>query len=299
MKNVFKIASWVSKVEFMIEQVYQFITGCVKIILLSKWRIRLPDPETNDCIVLGNGPSLNQTILKYSDILSRATLFCVNNFIVSEYCKIYRPRHYVILDPGYFKMKTKQDITLTWSLLKSDVNWEMFLYVPYLYRNDSDVRYFLNHKYVKIVFYNYTVVKTTGSLPFVLYKKKLASPQFYNVLGITIFLAINSGYKKIWLVGADHNWLDGIKVGEDNIPYRLDMHFYDKEDNETRKPIIEPVSGKVLDMYTLYWSITKAFSSYNVIQRYAFYRNISIINASEYSNLDKFKRISLYQYGKL
>ncbi|MFN8415002.1 MAG: 6-hydroxymethylpterin diphosphokinase MptE-like protein [Cytophagaceae bacterium] len=298
MKSAFKIAASVNRIEMFLKELYQFSVGVLKIVILSKWKISLPQAESTDCIVLGNGPSLNQTIEKFEHIVSKATLFCVNNFIVSPYFKKYKPKHYVILDPAYFKMKEKKDVALTLSLLKTDVTWKMNLYIPYFYRKDADVQLFLKHSNINVVFYNYTVIKSAGELPFILYKNKLASPQFYNVLGMAMLTAVNSGYKKVWLVGADHNWLDGIKVGEDNIPYRLDMHFYDTKDNVARKPIVEPVSGRVVDMFTLYWSMASVFKSYNVVKKYSEYRNMKIVNASEYSNLDQFERVSLENYGK-
>ena len=85
--------------------------------------------------------------------------------------------------------------------MEKEVTWEMVFFVPYLYRKDVDVvRVLKNNPSVKITFFNYTIAKGYDFFTYYLYKKKLASPQFYNVLGISIFLGINMGYKNVWLL---------------------------------------------------------------------------------------------------
>jgi len=177
------------------------------------------------------------------------------------------------------------------------VNWELKLFIPYIFRNDKDIKELKNSKYVKVVFYNYTLMKGIDRWIFPFYKWNLAMPQFYNVLGASVLVAINSGYKKVYVVGADHSWFDNIFVGEDNIVYRKDVHFYDaNSENIKFTPMIEPVSGTTVSMQGLFWALTAVFESYSTLNRYANYCDSKIYNASEFSYIDSFERKSLIHY---
>jgi hypothetical protein len=291
--SIHKNANRIKTIERFVQNLYRSISGILKILILSKFNITLPAPKGENCIVLGNGPSLKNTFTDYEEILKKTPLICVNNFATSSEFKKFKPCYYVILDPGFFMHKQRPDVIATFNELKNHTNWPVNLFVPYLYRRDPDVQYFLQaNSSVKISFYNYTIAKGFDFLTFKLFRKNLAMPQFYNVLGAAVFLAVNMGYKKIWLTGADHNWFQDIHINEDNSLCRKDLHFYDKGE-QALIPIIEPVSGKTQKVGDLFQAFYRVFDSYYLLDKYSTWRKCKIYNASGFSYIDAFERKKL------
>jgi hypothetical protein len=288
--SIHKNANRIKAIERFFQNLYRSILGILKVLILSKFNITLPKPKGENCIVLGNGPSLKNTFTDYEEILKKTPLVCVNNFATSPEFKKFKPCYYVILDPGFFINKQRPDIVATFNELKNNTNWAVDLFVPWLYRRDPDVKYFLQaNSFVKISFYNYTIAKGFDFLTFKLFEKNLAMPQFYNVLGASLFLAVNMGYKKIWLTGANHNWFEDIQVNENNALIRKDFHFYDKGD-QPYILILDPVSGEIQKIGNFFQALHRIFDSYYLLNKYAISRNCKIYNSSEPSYVDAFDR---------
>ncbi|HSZ24877.1 MAG TPA: hypothetical protein VK766_04120 [Cytophagaceae bacterium] len=287
------IAKSIRTVEETCKSLYWSFSSLVKVIILSKYKIVLPKSTTSDCVILGNGPSLKKSLEIHESLLKKKTLFCVNNFATTKEYRLYKPSQYVILDPGFFIYKQRPDIVATFNELKNNTTWEVNLFIPFMYRKDADVVFLKRlNSFVRVHFYNYTIAKGFYPLVFFLFRKNLAMQQFYNVLGASIFLAINMQYKKIWILGADHSWFDNIVIDEKNQLCRRDMHFYDDEP-PLLSPIIEPVSGEVQKVGNFFQALQKVFNSYYQLEKYAISRNCSIYNASEFSYIDAFERKSL------
>jgi hypothetical protein len=288
--SIHKTAGIVKGIERFFQDLYGSLSGFAKVILISKFKIKLPEAKGTDCVVLGNGPSLKKTILEYKEVLVKMPLLCVNNFATSPEFHELKPCYYVILDPGFFIQKQRPDIVATFNELKNNTNWHVDLFVPYLYRKDVDIQALQKaNSFVKLSFFNYTVVKGFDFIAFKLFRNNLAMPQFYNVLGASAFLGINMGYKNVWLVGADHSWFKDIYVNEDNHLTRKDHHFYD-----TNEPpfitVNDPVTGKIQKQGAFFHALYRIFESYYLLDNYALTRKCSIYNASEVSYIDAFER---------
>ena len=285
------LSSKLKAIERFFQNVYHSILGVVKIIIVSKYKIFLPKAQQPACIILGNGPSLKDSFEKTDTaIFYNTPLLCVNLFANSEYFFQYKPAYYVLLDPAFFLYKDREDINSAINILKEKVDWNLNLFVPYIHRKDPNLQYIIkNNRFVKVNFFNYTVLKGFNSFKFNFFKKNLAMPQFYNVLGAAVFLTINMGYKKIWLMGADHSWFKNVYVSNDNSLCMDDKHFYDKEKQELVH-IKDPVSGKKTKAGEFFQALYKVFNSYYLLEEYAIYNNCKIYNASEYSYLDAFER---------
>jgi hypothetical protein len=291
--SIYKTASIVKLVERFFQNLYRSFSGLLKVIILSKFRIELPSAKGEDCIVLGNGPSLKNTIAEFKELMKKTPLVCVNNFASSPEFHELKPSHYVILDPGFIIYKERPDIVATFNELKNNTHWHVNLFVPYLFRKDPDIKYLLEaNSFVKVSFFNYTIVKGFDFLAFNLFSKNLAMPQFYNVLGASVFLAINMGYKRVWLTGADHSWFKDIYVNDNNSLSRKDLHFYDKGD-QPLTPIIDPVSGKTQKAGDFFQALHRVFDSYYLLNEYAGTKKCSVYNASGFSYIDAFERRKL------
>ena len=116
-------------------------------------------------------------------------------------------------------------------------------------------------------------------------------PQFFNVLGPSVFLAINMGFKKVKITGADHSWFENIEINEDNLLCRRDLHFYDKGELEQPLiPIQDPVSKKTQRMGNFFKALYKVFDTYYLLNEYANVNGCSVYNISSFSYIDAFKR---------
>lgn len=274
----------------VMNQIFASCISIFKIIIRTKFNLTIPKATSDSCIILGNGPSLKQSLEKDIHTLKKSTLMCVNNFAISTEFNILKPSYYIILDPGFFIDKNRSDIVQTFNILKNDVDWELTLFIPYIFRKDIDINYLINKKgKVKISFYNYVVFKGFKALGFKLFKKNLAMPKFYNVLGASIFLAINMGFKKIKIAGADHSWFEQIQINQDNLLCRRDLHFYDKKE----QPLIliqDPVSKKTLRIGDFFEALHKTFDTYYLLNEYALAVGCTIYNISTFSYIDAFNR---------
>ena len=116
-------------------------------------------------------------------------------------------------------------------------------------------------------------------------------PRCSNVLCGCLFLAVNMGYKKIYLFGADHSWHEEWKMTDDNVLLGRTPHFDDTADAYKKHQMYDSIEMKdPLKIHSLFWWGYKAFYDYHVINEYSTVKNATIFNASEKSYIDAFKR---------
>ena len=106
----------------------------LKIALLSR-----PVPSSRRChggsiIVMGNGPSLNDTIAAHLPLLKAATTMAVNFAALAPVFFDIKPRYYVMADPHFFSQGGDGgNLDLLREALRK-VDWEMELFVPAKFR---------------------------------------------------------------------------------------------------------------------------------------------------------------------
>jgi hypothetical protein len=280
-------ADKVKAAEKFFQNVYHSASGLIKVLIISRFNSPLPFAKHEECIILGNGPSLKQSFEKHAKDFTKVPLICVNHFAISDEFYQYKPAYYVMLDPVFFTQEDRPDVAATINALKSKkVDWEVNVFIPYFFKDKTSVKLLREgNPFLKIHFFNYTIVKGFNSFAFGMFKKNLAMPQFYNVLGASMFLAVNMGYKKIWVVGADHSWFKEMEIDEDNILHMNVRHFYNKEKKAAGALTTTP--PKVGDFFM---ALHRAFNSYYILLEYTKYMNCKIYNASEHSYIDAFER---------
>ena len=114
------------------EFVSQGINTCIsllKVLLLSRFNIQLPHADEQSCIVLGNGPSLNQSLQKHPGFFKKHPLICVNSFSTTNEYTLLKPSYYVILDPGFWYGDSDL-VRNTVEALKTKTTWTVYLLVP-------------------------------------------------------------------------------------------------------------------------------------------------------------------------
>ncbi len=280
-----------------------FIAKCIntclslaKIVVQSKFSVKLPQPKEEKCIVLATGPSLASTMEKYPDKLKNTSLICVNTFANSLEFKQLKPKYYVMLDPYFWEGNT-DDIKTTFNNLKES-DWKICLFVPQYAINKKVFKTLRssNNK-IQIIPFNYTVFKGVSSIAHWCYSKNLAMPQSLNVSIAALFIGVNMGFKEIYLVGADHTWHQDLMMNDDNIMHTKVPHFYENKDTVKFAPFYkgrnkERGTYKAHEFFDI-WSRT--FNAYQQVQTYTMSTKSKIYNASEQSFIDAFERKKLLQ----
>ncbi len=283
------------KFQIFIENFVLTILSIIKIFIFSKLFIKIKDKKehTNkDCIMLGNGPSLNSFLKEKKYFLQNKELFCVNLFPISEFFEELKPRYYVLAAPEVYKgidkyQKIQDDI---FNNLLKKTHWELFFFVPYFISNYLDKKRFSANKNIKIIFYNFTPIEGFEFFNYFCFEQNLGMPRNHNVLATSLMLSLSLNFKKIYLVGADHSWLKDIFVTDNNLVLLTQKHFYD-EKTAKAEPMTKMGKGE-RKLYEILEKFTFTFKSYFNIKKYSKKRNSIILNITPNSYIDAFERIN-------
>lgn len=256
--------------------------------------------DNTEVHVLGNGPSLNSTLNSYgARLLSTKDCICVNTFAKTDIYEVIKPKYYVLMDPGYWLDGVTEDDGLNedyiksreqlFSIIECKTTWNLSILLPL----NAKIAYdwegrFKNNANIRCCFFNDWQLDGFTSVKHYLYKHNLGMPNGPNVLIGAIFIAINIGYKRIYLHGADHSWHEDLVVNNDNVVCRKEKHFYDESDAKLI-PYIK-ADGTPYRMHEILMYLARIFNGYHELQGYSRYRNVTIYNASIKSHIDVFER---------
>ena len=232
-------------------------------------------------IIMGNGPSLRQTIEENGEKLLGSDTTAVN-FAANtpEFFKL-KPRHYVLADPHFFGA-SDSNVDLLWSnLAKTD--WPMTLHVPV--REAGRLKNLNPH--LGVQGFNMTPGEGYDGICHTLYGGALAMPRPRNVLIPAIMEGIRDGYDEIAIVGADHTWPHTLYVDDLNRVVSVQPHFYEENPKELDRIAREYAGRRLHDVME---SMVVAFKSYHRIERYARRKGVKIYNATPGSLIDAFER---------
>lgn len=262
----------------------------IKVLFLAKRRPDLPAASGGECIVLGNGPSLKTSLQKSEAYFQQKTLLCVNTFSLSdEYVKL-KPRYYVMMDPGLWRAENEL-VANTMEAIRTKTTWELHVLVPHDARVSPRIRTLTENTNIRVHYINYVVYKGFTKPGHWLYRRNLAMPQSQNVLVASLFLAINLGYKRIELFGADHNWHEQVVVNKDNVVCLKQVHFYENETQVRHLPFYKAMHlNETFRMDEAFHAWAKVFHGYFRIRAYADSRGSRVINRSVISFVDAFER---------
>ncbi len=298
----------------MIERVYksiaQFLSDLIESILTllrlvvqSRWPKPLPLRRQAVCSVLGNGPSLSDTLQNHLAFLQETELVCVNNFAHSPYFAQLRPQNYVIVDPNYFVFTAtstdRPDIRQTIDTFRTVVDWPMTLYVPRFARNSYVIETIrAGNPIIQVVFTNYSVARGFRWLRHALYRSGWGMMQSQTVIVAALFFMINRRFDVIYLFGADQSWHEQIRLDEGNQVLMQQLHFYEQTKDVAYEPIYaDKHRTKTDSMANQFLSLHKAFRGYEVLRDYADLVGVRIFNASSKSYIDALERITLKSHS--
>ncbi len=258
-----------------------------KIILQSRRTIAPTKASASTAIILANGPSLRQTIAEHSDKLLATPTVAVNFMANAPEFAQLKPQYYVLADPHFFTGTDHENVAQLWQNL-SKVDWDMCLSVPA--GRLSIARELLHSNKVAISTFNFVGGEGFPSFERWAYSHGLAMPRPRNVLIPAIMTAIAAGFSEIYLTGADHSWLETIRVNEHNEVVSVQPHFYTDSKKETQRSVAEYRGYHLHDILKSFYI---AFSSYHRLLRYTERARINIYNSTPGSFIDAFPRKEL------
>ena len=300
-----------SHLQIFVEDFTQSILSVLKILLFSKFSIKLPKAQQKDCVILGNGPSLNDFINESSSFIENKALFCVNFFARTDYYEQVKPQYYIITSPEYFVGEKKEDWTedrlKTFQLIAEKTSWPLEFNAPRLAKKSTAWREILSaNKNITIRYFNNTPIEGFRSLKHWAFKNNLGMPRPHNVLIPSILLGINMNFENIYITGADHSWTKELFVTEGNEVLLSQKHFYDKQaeseaigkNKNTPQPMYKGGSRDKRKLHEVLMKFVYSFKSYWELQEYAQSSNVKIHNITPGSFIDAFPRLNLNDHDK-
>lgn len=274
----------------------------LKISIKSSFLTTKPSYNTEKCIILGNGPDLKKVLQNQISLLNSNHLFCVNNFPNTPYFEICKPANFIICSHEFFNNKKtidpntnlrKQIIT---ALIKK-TTWSINVFLPVgAKKNNSFIKRLKTNTNIKVHFFNDTPIEGLTMINQLFFKLNLGMPRPHNVLIPSILIAINSGFKEIYLTGADHSWLPTLWVNENNEALLGQKHFYDEE--KTKKGVMYRNGQKPRRLHEILEKFMYSFRSYFDLKAYASTKDCIIYNATKDSFIDAFERKELSSLEK-
>lgn len=275
----------------MIKETIDSIASFGKVLLLSRRPSKAGKVKSERLIIMGNGPSLRDTIANHGDILKNSETLAVN-FAANtpDYFEL-RPRLYVLADNGFFTVDATgkpahPNIPALWENI-SRTDWDMTLYIPCKKKIPEIVK---SNPHITIKRYNLTPGEGLRGPSHWLYKKGLAMPRPRNVLIASIMVALREGYRDIAIVGADHTWSRELWVDDKNRVISVQKHFYEENSKEFERVVKQYEAYHLHDILN---SLTIAFRSYHHIAKYCDEIGAKITNCTPGSFIDAFPRGSL------
>jgi len=218
--------------------------------------------------------------------------------VESEPFEVIRPRYYLLLDPDYWRKESLHELIEVreriYAQIKLKTTWCLTLLLP------MNAKYALNwskifecNGNIKIAYFNKTPLTGYKFIIHGLFKYNLGMPPAQNVLVAGTFVAINMGYHKIYLFGADHSWHEDIVINKENVVCYKDKHFYDKKDALLIPWQKGDNSGATWKMHEILMALAKMFEGYQSLEQYSKHKNIKIYNASTKTSIDAFDRYNI------
>lgn len=237
--------------------------------------------------IMGNGPSLRTNLDNNLELLERSDTLAVNFAANTPEFRIVRPKYYVLADPHFFRNISDKNVAALLESLKA-VDWRMTLFVPA--KSRRSVARMIDNPMVSVEGFNFLAAEGWKWLEQFMFRLRLGMPRPRNVLIPSIMIGIWLGYKKIYILGADHSWLKTLDVDSDNRVVSVQPHFYKEDSHE-----VERINRTYLDLklHQVLESMTISFASYHKINAYASRCGITIINATPGSFIDAFPRGSI------
>ena len=241
-----------------------------------KERLVLQPANGKSLSIVVNGPSVNRTIQYLKP--GETDVMMVNNAPLTPLYKELCPK-YVCFSDSEFLEENKRNFSIRTELMKTADKVTIFL-PSYFIKQTFFPADQLNIKYV------FSLFGTSTRYNFYSYKlmeKNFLAPAYNNVVIMCLYVGIQLGYKKIYLYGADENFLKQITVDQRNRVMRENVHYYGSEMMCENKK-------HGADMEIMTYMMYRIFNGLKRLKKYAAKENVRVINMSDDSWVDCFPR---------
>jgi hypothetical protein len=258
--------SWLARqlIPPLVRNGYSYMRAYLRYLLtapLMRRNDRLKDARAGGVVyILGNGPSLNNFALEkiYGvDVITMNYFHLhpqLDNFRIVAHCIGEPFDSGSWIDPGDMVEKTGADAY--W------FNYTARTYCEKQYR-DKDVHYYLPG-----VAAGFDVLRDAD----------LSRPtlQYQSTAQMAIMVAMHMGYKDIYLIGFDHDWL---------ATRGYSPHFYSEEDDD---PAVVKADFSAISYLSMINITKNLFEVYEAIRKISLRQGVNIVNLSTPSYLDVF-----------
>lgn len=273
------------KVSEILDLTGQTLKGIGKLFCLTRPNTLKPERKEGKIIVMGNGPSLKDTIAQRLDLLRKSDTLAVNFAALSEAFFEIKPAYYVLADPLFFSNLESENLQRLREALKC-VAWPMTIMVPH----GSDTSRLFDNENITVKTFACIGIEGFSRFTNFVYAHRLGMPRPRNVLIPSIMCAIWLGYNEIDIVGADHSWMQTIGVDDQNRIISVQPHFYNDSKSEQTRVNTEYAG---YHLHQIVHSFYVAFKAYHDIATYARHAGVAIYNCTPGSFIDAFPRRSL------
>jgi len=262
--------------------------------IFSPIKFKFCNNKNKKCIILGNGPSLNDdmdSILKAPK--KNLDIYSVNYFARSKFFTILKPNYYFFSDKMFWGkdllLNVKTDNELVFDILKS-VDWKITIICPLdglnFLKNKLDCNSNLSFEIIPLRFNNLL----TPRLTYLSIRYRLFSVPNINSVITLLWSAIFMNYNKILLYGCDFSAFQSFMVDQKTNEMIVSTeHFYSNskaEKNASKKyvgQLDKPLSQRIFQVY-------RGFKFLDILSKISKDLNVSVINCSSFSFIDSFPR---------
>ena len=242
----------------------------------------------DQCIVMGNGPSLIESLTLNKENLSKIDLVAVNFMALSPEYIEYKPNAYILCDPVFWfdgaSESTEIKVRNFYFQLAERTSWGLQVYIPYQASENKEIKAILSRNpHIHLCYYNKTKFEGSVFLNYRIYNKQWGMPRAQNVIVAALMLTIYSGYKEIYLAGAESTYIKNIWVDKNNNLRISHYLFYEDSKQNIDKVLPIKIHEECISSYYMY-------KSYVDIEKYAVYRKTKIYNTGLYSFIDAFEK---------
>lgn len=296
LKNcIMKIRKLLGKVVDFIDAIELFIVYVSQLAIFDTFKNHIKRQfPSRPLVVLANGPSLKQSLNEIieNDKYLESDFITVNFMANDDNFYIIKPVYHVISDYTLFhdSYGNEEKVIDFFKNLNTRVDWNLTIFVTYsLWKDKKWLSRFCNQN-LKFVPLHSIEAPDNMRVSYILSKLGWLGANYGSVLHHAIYVGLLSGYKYIYVFGADHTFFDGLCVDEDNRVCRKITHFYDNKSEI--KPIYHIYTGERKPYRMSYFMLEykRVFCGHDILRYIAEKMGAKIINRTPVSLIDSYER---------
>lgn len=275
----------------------ELVLGMLFSIMSSRLVPRVPTEErARESLIVCPSPLLDHQMVN-SALRGNFVISFVNSACLSPSFQSLKPERMFLIDPVFFQDRPADaggevlyyGVERTLARIADATDWPMELFIPWHYRNSTNAKRLQANPNIDVV--GLPVFNARGRNKF--FKKLglrlgILNPVYQNVLIAAIFYSLKAGHARTLIWGGHHTWLAEVAVDGHNRVLHSVRH---SDEQHVGIPLVD-MDGSPRLYHTYLQQLGTVFEQYHVIQDYTRGTDQVVLNATEYSFIDAFERIS-------